>query len=68
MSMIDPQTGQVNPLTQKGAFIPPPITKVGDTGLSQLWLQDLVLKVLYFQGYLTGFQIAEAVALPFAGV
>jgi len=65
---MDPQTGQINPPTKAAAFVPPPITKVGDTGLSQLWLQDLVLKVLYFQGYLTGFQIAEAVALPFAGV
>ncbi len=68
MSVLNPQTGQINPPTQKGPFVPPPITKVGDTGLSQLWLQDLVLKVLYFQGYLTGFQVAEAVALPFAGV
>lgn len=68
MSIMDLQTGQINPPTQTSTFIPPPITKVGDTGLSQLWLQDLVLKVLYFQGYLTGFQIAEAVALPFAGV
>jgi len=39
-----------------------------DTGLSPLWLQDLALKILYFQGYLTGFTIAEAMALPFANV
>jgi predicted ATPase with chaperone activity len=39
-----------------------------DTGLSQLWLQDLALKILYFRGYLTGFSIAEAMALPFAGL
>lgn len=49
------------------AFIPPPINKVEDTGLSVLWLQDLILKILYFQGYLTGFKIAEAMALPFSG-
>jgi predicted ATPase with chaperone activity len=54
--------------TQTSRFVPPPITKVSDTGLSELWLQDLALKVLYFQGYLSGFQIAEAMALPFAGV
>jgi len=65
---MDPQTGQIIPPSQKAPFVPPPITKVSDTGLSLLWLQDLVLKVLYFQGYLTGFQTAEAVALPFAGV
>lgn len=49
-------------------FIPPPITRIEDTGLSPLWLQDLILKIMYFQGYLSGFKIAEAVALPFAGV
>ena len=27
----------------------------------QAWLQDLVLKVMYFQGYLTGFRIAEEI-------
>jgi predicted ATPase with chaperone activity len=49
-------------------FIPPPITKLDDTGLSSLWLQDLALKILYFQGFLSGFKIAEEIALPFAGV
>jgi predicted ATPase with chaperone activity len=49
-------------------FVPPPVSRVEDTGLSQLWLQDLALKVLYFRGYLTGFQVAEAMALPFAGL
>ena len=49
-------------------FLPPTITKLEDTGLNQLWLQDLTLKILYFQGYLSGFQVAEALALPFAGV
>src|SRR5688572_22451993 len=50
------------------AFMPAPITKMDDTGLSPLWLQDLALKILYFQGYLSGFKIAEEIALPFAGV
>jgi len=49
-------------------FIPPPISRVEDTGLSQLWLQDLALKIMYFRGYLTGFKVAEAMALPFAGI
>ena len=55
-----------NPLS--GVFTPPPINKVEDTGLGLLWLQDLALKILYFQGYLTGLKIAEALALPFAGI
>ncbi len=41
---------------------------MSDTGLSQLWLQDLALKILYFRGFLTGFAVAEAMALPFAGL
>ena len=49
-------------------FLPPTITNLEDTGLSELWIQDLALKTLYFQGYLTGFKMAEALALPFAGV
>jgi hypothetical protein len=28
----------------------------------------LALKILYFQGYLTGFKIAEEIALPFTGI
>ncbi|HUH98614.1 MAG TPA: ATP-binding protein [Anaerolineales bacterium] len=50
------------------AFVPPQVNSLEDTGLSPLWLQDLVLKVLYFRGYMTGFKIAEEIALPFAGV
>ena len=54
--------------TNNPSYIPAPIVKLEDTGLSLLWLQDLALKILYFQGYLTGFKIAEEMALPFAGV
>lgn len=49
-------------------FTPPPMQKIEDTGLPLLWLQDLVLKVMYFQGYQSGFKIAEAIALPFTGI
>jgi predicted ATPase with chaperone activity len=58
-------TANVQP---SGAFFPQPVSKLEDTGLSPLWLQDLVLKLLYFQGYLTGFRIAEELALPFTGI
>lgn len=54
--------------TGSGIFTPPILQKIEDTGLSTLWLQDLALKVLYFQGYLTGFKIAEEMALPFTGI
>jgi predicted ATPase with chaperone activity len=49
-------------------FIPPPVTRLEDTGLHQIYVADLALKVLYSSGYLTGFRIAELIALPFAGV
>ena len=48
-------------------FSPPPINTVEDTGLSSL-VQDLALKILYSQGYMSGFKIAELIALPFAGI
>ena len=60
------QTGQISGAV--GGFSPPQINSLEDTGLSPLWLQDLILKVLYFRGYLTGFKIAEEITLPLAGV
>ncbi|MDL1940784.1 ATP-binding protein [Chloroflexi bacterium CFX2] len=60
------QTGQIPGAV--GGFTPPQINSLEDTGLSPLWLQDLILKVLYFRGYLTGFKISEEITLPFAGV
>ncbi len=57
-----------NPPQPAPHFVPSPITNIEDTGLSALWLQDLVLKILYFQGYLSGFKIAEEIALPFSGI
>ena len=61
-----PATHQTS--SSDAVFIPPPLSRLEDTGLSQLWLQDLALKILYFQGYLSGFKVAEEIALPFAGV
>ena len=49
-------------------FTPPQINTLEDTGLSPLWLQDLILKVLYFRGYMTGFKISEEITLPLSGV
>ena len=56
------------PTTGSLRYVPPAINEIEDTGLSQLWLQDLALKVLYFRGYLTGFKVSEAMALPYAGI
>jgi len=69
MTIFRPATGTITPSTQPtGHFIPAPLTQIEDTGLSMLWLQDLALKVMYFQGYVSGFKMAEELALPFAGI
>jgi hypothetical protein len=36
-------------------FVPPSINGIEDTGLSPLWLQEHVLKVMYFSGVSNGF-------------
>jgi len=54
---------------QRGSgFIPQVIEKIEDTGLTFLWIQDLVLKILYFSGYLNGYEVATRTALPFNGI
>ncbi|GAB5490038.1 MAG: AAA family ATPase [Phototrophicaceae bacterium] len=51
-----------------GAWNPPPLTKIEDTGISKLALSDLVLKVLYFRGDMQGHDIADIIKLPFNGI
>jgi MoxR-like ATPase len=58
----------MTPAPQGTSFVPKAVTKLEDTGLSLLWMQDLVLKIFYFQGYLSGFRTAEVLSLPFAGI
>ncbi len=55
-------------LAEQSKFVPPAITNIEDTGLTTLWIQDLALKIIYFGGYLNGFQVAERIALPFTGI
>lgn len=47
---------------------PPPLKTLEDTGLSKLAVADLILKVLYFRGDLTGYQMQETLKLPFNGI
>ncbi len=62
-----PTTTQMAALAAE-RFVPPPIVKLDDIGLSQYYLVDLGLKILYNSGTLTGFQLAERMALPFTGI
>ncbi len=50
------------------AWTPTPLTSLDTTGLNLLNVADLVLKVLYFGGYMAGHQIADIVKLPFTNV
>jgi predicted ATPase with chaperone activity len=49
-------------------FFPPPVGRIEETGLPPIYLADLALKILYASGYLTGFRIAELLALPFTPI
>lgn len=47
---------------------PPHLSSLDDTGLNLLSVADLVLKVIYFGGYMAGHTVADIVKLPFTGV
>jgi hypothetical protein len=50
------------------SFVPKPIRSIEDTGLNIGTLSDLTIKVMYYVGYTSGYEIAERVKLPFQGV
>jgi len=49
-------------------FLPTAPRSVQETGLNPALIGDLVLKTLYYQGYLQASLIADEVCLPFTGV
>ena len=62
-------TGSLPPLPpQRMRFMPGAINKIDETGLNPRWIQDLILKTLYYKDNLSGFQIADNVRLPFVGI
>ncbi|HEX5691905.1 MAG TPA: ATP-binding protein [Roseiflexaceae bacterium] len=48
--------------------LPPEPTSIAETGLGMGFLTDLVLKIVYFYGNITGQQLAEETKLPYLGV
>ncbi|HEX8077666.1 MAG TPA: AAA family ATPase [Chthoniobacterales bacterium] len=48
--------------------IPSEPTSVAETGLGMGFLTDLILKIVYFHGNITGQQLSEVTKLPFLGV
>ncbi len=55
-------------LIDNQAWYPEPIKNLEDTGLTETFLQDLSLKIMYNRGQVTGYHIAEEVKLPFQTV
>jgi predicted ATPase with chaperone activity len=53
---------------QMTARIPAQPNSIAETGLSQGFLNDLILKIIYFNGNITGQRIEEYVKLPFLNV
>lgn len=47
---------------------PPEPTSIAETGLGMGFINDLVLKIVYFYGNITGQQLGDVVKLPFLGV
>ncbi len=60
------QQAVASPASQ--AFVPRTPASVRDTGLGLGFLTDLALKIMYFEGNLTGYELAERMKLPYAGV
>ncbi len=49
-------------------YEPPAPRSIEDTGLNMGFLTDLALKIMYYEGNLTGINIADRMQLPFTGV
>ena len=64
-AMIDSEGA---PVVTSGPPVPPAVTSLEATGLSRDLLTALILKLLHQRGALSGFEIADAVALPFGPV
>jgi predicted ATPase with chaperone activity len=61
------KTAQPQPQPQR-LFEPLAPRSVEETGLNIGFLTDLALKIMYFEGYISGYEIADVMKLPFVGV
>lgn len=67
--MNDNRTPQVSQtIKDKDKFDPVAPRSIQETGLTVGFLADLVLKTLYFEGYISGYEVAELVKLPFKNI
>ncbi len=54
--------------TPSSRFVPPAPTSIEETGLGLGFLSDLAIKIMYFEGSISGRELAEAMKLPYTGV
>ncbi len=66
--MVQQRTAPAQPAVKPSSFEPPMPRSMDESGLNLGFLSDLILKVMYFEGYLSGSQIAERVRLPFSAI
>ena len=50
------------------SFVPPVPASIEETGLGLGLLTDLALKIMYYEGNLSGYELAERMSLPYPGV
>ncbi len=56
------------PLDKTGKFIPRAPRSLEETGLNLGFLADLTLKIMYFEGYISGVDLSERLKLPFTQI
>jgi len=49
-------------------FEPPMPKSIEETGLTLGFIADLAIKIMYFEGYISGYEIAERMKLAYSGV
>jgi predicted ATPase with chaperone activity len=63
-----PTGAQPNVPASAPPILPPEPTSIAETGLGMGFLTDLVLKIVYFYGNITGQQLTDETKLPYLGV
>ena len=63
-----PQKAEEPSSKRTSSWVPAPLERLEDTGLTKVAVSDLVLKTLYFRGDMTGHQISDATKLPYTKV
>jgi predicted ATPase with chaperone activity len=63
------RSSQISPIAaENGGFEPSAPRTIEETELSVGFLADLVLKTLYFEGYIAGYEVADTIKLPFKNI